>query len=94
MAAVIEAFKRGDEVLSKFPGSSIMTVLAVDGLKVRCRDGQDFQYWFDAMMLERYEGPQKPGEASATGDVRVRRHEECEGPVHRNESIRLSAALN
>jgi hypothetical protein len=35
-----------------------MTVLAVDGLKVRCRDGQDFQYWFDAMMLERWEHPQ------------------------------------
>ena len=60
MAAVIEAFKRGDEVLSKLPGSSIMTVLAVDGLKVRCRDGKDIQYWFDTIMLERCEHPQRP----------------------------------
>ena len=37
-----------------------MTVLAVDGLKVRCRDGQDIQYWFDTIMLERCEHPQKP----------------------------------
>ena len=60
MAAVIAAFKRGDEVLSKFPGSSIMTVLAVDGLKVRCRDGQDIQYWFDTIMLERCAHHQNP----------------------------------
>jgi hypothetical protein len=60
MAAVIEAFKRGDEVLSKLPVGSIMTVLAVDGLKVRCQDRQDIQYWFDTIMLERCEHPQKP----------------------------------
>jgi hypothetical protein len=59
MAAVIEAFKQGDEVVSKLPGSSIMTVLGVDGLKVRCRDGQDIQYWFDTIMLERCEYPLK-----------------------------------
>jgi hypothetical protein len=51
MAAGIEAFKRGDEVLSKFPGDSIMTVSAVEGLKVRCADSQNTQYWFDTMML-------------------------------------------
>jgi hypothetical protein len=39
--ATLEAFKRGDEVLSKFPGSSIMMVLAVEGLKVRCADSQN-----------------------------------------------------
>ena len=33
--ASLEAFKRGDEVLSKFPDGSIMTVLAAKGLKVR-----------------------------------------------------------
>jgi hypothetical protein len=57
VAAAIGAFKQGDEVLSNLPGSSIMTVLAVDGLKVRCRDGHDIQYWFDTIMLERYEHP-------------------------------------
>jgi len=50
----IETFKRGDEVLSKLPGGSIMTVLAVEGLKVRCADDQDRQYWFDTILLERY----------------------------------------
>jgi hypothetical protein len=34
----LEAFKRGDEVLSKFPVGSLMMVLAVEGLKVRCAD--------------------------------------------------------
>jgi hypothetical protein len=51
----VEAFKRGDEVLSKYPDGSIMTVLAVEGLKVRCTDSQNTQYWFDTIMLERYE---------------------------------------
>jgi len=50
----IETFNRGDEVLSKFPGGSIMTVLAIEGLKVRCSDDQDRQYWFDTNLLERY----------------------------------------
>jgi hypothetical protein len=49
----LETFKRGDEVLSKLPGGSIMTVLAVEGLKVRCSDDQDRQYWFDTILLER-----------------------------------------
>jgi hypothetical protein len=62
--ATLEAFKRGDEVLSKFPGGSIMMVLAVEGLKVRCADSQNTQYWFDTIMLERYEYPERPGEAS------------------------------
>jgi hypothetical protein len=86
VAAAIEAFKRGDEVLGKFSGSPIMTVLAVDGLKVRCRDGQDLQYWFDTMMLERYE---RPDEASVTTA-------EGEPPAPRDELTRLSAetALN
>ena len=34
----METFKRGDEVLSKLPGGSTMTVLAVEGMKVRCSD--------------------------------------------------------
>jgi hypothetical protein len=63
--ARVDAFRRGDEVLSKFPGGSIMTVLAVEGLKVRCADSQDTQYWFDTIMLERYEHPRRPGETSA-----------------------------
>ena len=49
----METFKPGDEVLSKLPGGSIMTVLAVEGLKVRCADDQDRQYWFDTILLER-----------------------------------------
>ena len=53
--ATLEAFKRGDEVLSKYPDGSIMTVLAVEGLKVRCTDSQNTQYWFDTIMLERHE---------------------------------------
>jgi hypothetical protein len=53
--ATLEAFKRGDEVLSKFHRGSIMMALAVEGLMVRCADGQNTQYWFDTIMLERYE---------------------------------------
>lgn len=60
----LEAFKRGDEVLSKFPGGSIMTVLAVEGLKVRCTDRQNLQYWFDTIMLERHEHPRSLSETS------------------------------
>jgi hypothetical protein len=59
----LEALKRGDEVLSMFPGGSIMTVLAVEGLMVRCADSQNTQYWFDAIMLERYEPSPRPAEA-------------------------------
>ena len=50
----IETFERGDEVSSKLPGGSTMTVLAVEGLKVRCSDDQGSQYWFDTNLLERY----------------------------------------
>jgi hypothetical protein len=64
MAARIEALKRGDAVLSKFPGDPIMTVLAVEGLKVRCVDGQNLQYWFDRSMLERYWDPRTHREVS------------------------------
>jgi hypothetical protein len=53
--ATIEAFRHGDEVCIKAPGRPIMTVLAVEGLKVRCRDRENSQYWFDSIMLERYE---------------------------------------
>jgi hypothetical protein len=51
--AAIEAFRRGDEVYIKAPGSPIMRVLAVEGLKVRCADNENLQYWFDTVMLER-----------------------------------------
>ena len=53
--AKIEAFRHGDEVCIKAPGRPIMTVLAVEGLKVRCTDRENLQYWFDSIMLERYE---------------------------------------
>jgi hypothetical protein len=52
--ATMETFNRGDEVLSKLPGGSIMIVLAVEGLKVRCADDQERQYWFDTNLLEHY----------------------------------------
>jgi len=52
--ATAKSFERGDEVLSKIPGGSIMTVLAVEGLKVRCSDAQDRQYWYDSNLLEPY----------------------------------------
>jgi hypothetical protein len=42
-----ESFERGDEVLSRLPGSPIMTVLAVEGMKVRCSDEENRQHWFD-----------------------------------------------
>lgn len=64
MAVGIEAFKRGDAVLGKFPGDPIMTVLAVEGLKVRCVDDQNLQYWFDRSTLERCRDPRKHYEAS------------------------------
>jgi hypothetical protein len=61
----IETFNRGDEVLSRFSGGSIMTVLAVEGMKVRCSDDQDRQFWFDTILLERCYWTQ-PG-SDATG---------------------------
>jgi hypothetical protein len=64
--AILDAFKRGDEVLSKFPGGSLMMVLAVEGLKVRCADSQNTQYWFDKIMLERYEPSPRPAETLTT----------------------------
>jgi hypothetical protein len=63
--ATLEAFKRGDEVLSKFHRGSIMMVLAVEGLMVRCADGQNTQYWFDTIMLERYERSPRPSKMSS-----------------------------
>ena len=64
----METFKRGDKVLSKLPGGSTMTVLAVEGMKVRCSDEQDRQYWFDTLLLERRDwtqsGPDATGEDS------------------------------
>jgi hypothetical protein len=61
----LEALKRGDEVLSKFHGGPIMMVLAVEGLKVRCTDQQNTQYWFDTIMLQRYEHPPSYTETSS-----------------------------
>ncbi len=52
--ASIAALNRGDQVLSKLFGGPIMTVLAVEGLKVRCTDERNQQYWFDMIVLERY----------------------------------------
>jgi hypothetical protein len=63
-------FKRGDEVLSMVPGSPLMTVLAVEGLKVRCVDNQNAQYWFDTIMLERYRHSPMPIETSLAGTTR------------------------
>jgi hypothetical protein len=65
-----EVFKRGDEVLSKVPGSPLMTVLAVEGLKVRCADNQNAQYWFDTIMLERYQHSPMPIGNSLAGTTR------------------------
>jgi hypothetical protein len=77
--ATVEAFKRGDEVLSKYPGGSIMTVLAVEGLKVRCTDSQNTQYWFDTIMLERY-GP-SPSHAETLSA-------EASASIHCRDSVR------
>ncbi len=71
------AFKRGDEVLSKFPGGSIMMVLAVEGLKVRCADRQNTQYWFDTIMLERFEDPRRRRNVGREGSIRRLRWAVC-----------------
>ena len=63
--AAIEAFRHGDKVYIKAPGSPIMRVLAVEGLKVRCADGENLQYWFDTAMLERYKQSQRHSEVSS-----------------------------
>ena len=62
--ATIGTFKRGDEVLSRLPGGPIMTVLAVEGMKVRCSDEQDRQYWFDTILLERCDWTQSGPDAT------------------------------
>jgi hypothetical protein len=64
MMTTIETFKLGDEVLSKLPGGAIMTVLAVEGMKVRCSDDEDRQYWFDTILLEHYHSTQPCPEAT------------------------------
>jgi hypothetical protein len=56
-------FERGDEVLSKLSGTSIMTVLAVEGMKVRCSDEQNRQYWFDTI-LERCDWTQSESDGN------------------------------
>ena len=61
----IEAFRRGDEVYIKAPGSPIMRVLAVEGLKARCADNENLQYWFDTVMLELYNQPEEHREVSS-----------------------------
>jgi hypothetical protein len=68
--AIIEMFNRGDEVLSKFPGGSLMTVLAVEGLKVRCSDNQDRQYWFDTILLERNQWTLASSDRIASSSIR------------------------
>ncbi len=68
--AIVETFKQGDEVLSKILGGSIMTVLAVEGLKVRCSDEQDRQYWFDTILLERYHWIQPRPDATGPSVIR------------------------
>ncbi len=65
--ASIAALNRGDQVLSKLFGGPIMTVLAVEGLKVRCTDERNQQYWFDMIVLERYKGEAEEGEAPDDG---------------------------
>ena len=69
--AAIEAFRRGDEVCTKASGGPIMTVLAAEGLKVRCADGENLQYWFDTVMLERYKQSQRHSEVSETGNGQI-----------------------
>jgi hypothetical protein len=64
--ATIEALRPGDEVCIKAPGSPIMKVLAVEGLKARCADTENLQYWFDTVMLERHEPPHEHCEMSST----------------------------
>jgi len=64
-----ESFERGDEVLSKLPNGSIMTVLAVEGTKVRCSDEQDRQYWFDTILLERCHWGRSRSEATGLDPV-------------------------
>jgi hypothetical protein len=57
-------FERGDEVLSKLSATSIMTVLAVEGMKVRCSDEHDRQYWFDTILLKRCDWTQSGPDAN------------------------------
>jgi hypothetical protein len=62
--AMAESFKRGDEVLSRPPNGSILKVLAVEGLKVRCSDEENREYWFDTILLERYHSREAAGQDS------------------------------
>jgi hypothetical protein len=62
----IEAFRPGDEVCVKVPDSPIMRVLAVEGLKARCADIENLQYWFDTVMLERHEPSREHCDMSST----------------------------
>ena len=64
--AAIEAFRHGDKVYIKAPGSPIMRVLAVEGLKVRCADNENLQYWFDTVMLERCNQERREVSSAAT----------------------------
>jgi hypothetical protein len=64
--ATIEAFRPGDEVCIKVPDSPIMKVLAVEGLKARCADSENLQYWFDTVVLERHEPPHELCQRSST----------------------------
>jgi len=73
--APVESFKRSDEVLSKLSNGSTMTVLAVEGMKVRCSDEQDRQYWFDTILLKRYCWTQHSTETAGPDSVL----EDCSG---------------
>jgi hypothetical protein len=78
MASMV-ALNRGDQVLSKLFRGPIMTVLAVEGLKVRCADGRNQQYWFDTIVLERYKGEGEDREAPDDG-YRQSQHLACGTP--------------
>jgi len=65
--AAAETFERGDEVLSKLASGPIMTVLAVEGMKARCSDEENRQYWFDTKLLERYHWRKSSGQDSLSG---------------------------
>jgi hypothetical protein len=60
--AMAESFERGDEVLRRLPGAPTMTVLAVEGMKVRCPGEENRQYWFDTILLERCHSREASGQ--------------------------------
>ena len=65
----VETFERGDEVFSKLASGPVMTVLAVEGMKARCSDDENRQYWFDTNLLERYHWRGSFGQDSLSGTL-------------------------